>query len=351
MTRTIAIAACAALGVLLGAAPLHPAFASCADPRIFPAETLFVCTPGVHEACGGASWTFYAFPYHSEEWVPLVNSLEGVFWALGSGDPEPGAGNDSGTWIAEKWIDRRCALFGCGQTGCFWACTPPAIEGDWSGSPSVDGCIDLAGSSPAPDPLECMALLLGDQNGGKGFFALITGGGGEPFDLRGRCFAETASEPGFCWAQLARIPAPAVSRVVSRGLQGTDLLLRLPGRGAIDAGLFLDPLCDPDPLVGLRIYRRDVPPGAPAPVDRRVAAGWTEVTREPLPPGRPVGIRLACDAPSDVYLAASLVFDSGFETPYLSASSPAVRCAGRIRPRPELDLPGVGRQVFSLSSW
>ena len=38
------------------------------------------------------------------------------------------------------------------------------IWGDWNSSPSIDGCVDAAGSNPsALDPDQCMAVLLADH--------------------------------------------------------------------------------------------------------------------------------------------------------------------------------------------
>jgi hypothetical protein len=218
--------------------------------------------------------------------------MRGAFWRLGFGDPAPGAGADSGGYPAVEadggWLR--------------WLPEYPAfIDGSWSDG-RVDGCID----APATGP-KCMAILLGDHGGGTGYFAVLTA---EADASQNYSFVQAGGSP----IELAAIPKPTV--LSSSG--GNPLALTVNGPTIPSAGLYLDgPDCDSGIGVGYKIYRYASPPGAPVPQD---VESWEIASgAEPIPFGTQamVTLDLAC-GDWDYLLSASLVFDGGFETPYVS---------------------------------
>jgi hypothetical protein len=97
----------------------------------------------------------------------------------------------------------------------------------------------------------------------------------------------------------------------------------VPAPAGPEGGLYLDAECDAlAPLVGYRIYGRNVHDGVLA-VGRHVS-GWTALSPT-LPFGEPVTVGPQC-AGGVMLLAASIVFDSGYETNFLSANAAALPC-------------------------
>ncbi len=99
-----------------------------------------------------------------------------------------------------------------------------------------------------------------------------------------------------------------------------------------------DPSCGTTPIAGYRVYQQVAGPGQPVPVERRrvdgaPGAGWEPAVGGSGPPGEalPIGAGAQVTATDCVeggvlHLAAALVFDGGFETPFLSAGPPPVPC-------------------------
>jgi len=227
----------------------------------------------------------------------------GAFWRLGQGDPRVGLGSDNGTYPARSdagpaWTTHRSNR-------------PTWIEGYWSDG-RIDGCVEYP-----PDEPVCMAVLLGDVAYGGGHFVLLTA---RATDLGDHEFARPDGAP----IDLVAVPAPGLASAGPDGEGGTRLDLLAPN--VTDEGIHPDgPECDGALVVGYRIYLQVLPSLDPAPTDLNPAA-WEIAPGGEGPGGEPLPLDTGAVVITDVpfcqgwthYLALALVFDSGFEAPYLS---------------------------------
>lgn len=301
---------------MIVAASAVPAHAICVLPLsqetagTFCSVPSFVRTPGV--GYGG-----YYLSYATQD-------FRGDFWALGAGDPTVGAGVDNGSYVGypANYID---VFYGYAESWTPYFPYYPGlfIEGSWDGSENIDGRIDTL---PAP---RCMAILLGDQDAGSGYFALLTAEENAEGDFR-------FDQPNEASIWLVDVPSPDINFPTNIG----GVLEIDSGVAPVSsAGLYLDdPVCDADPVTGFRIYQQTVGQVDPAPVDRTrdnedPSSGWERAIGGQLPLGQPHPIGATptvtgsnCTAQGTLYLAASLVFESGFEVRYLSSNSAPVSC-------------------------
>ena len=292
----------AALVMALAAA--RGADASCVTARTFgtlnPALEAYsyVYTPGVcdqGEPCPGAS--------------SVTTGFLGAFWAIGHGDPIVGSGIDNGAFPAVA-----------GQPGALtdgWVKlndpAPAFVEGAWNADPGIDGCIDdVVGQ-------RCMALLGTDQDGAGGaFFVLLTA---EADGLENYHLERFGGAP----IQLASIPVPTVVSAVPSGPGTVEISVAGPAVGDVSEGLLLDPACPTEVVTGYRVYARSVDAGTASPTNRD-RGGWTALSPVPVPLGQSTLLPADCPVDQELYLAAALVFDSGFETSHVSADSTIVNC-------------------------
>ena len=255
-----------ALGAAAAAVAGMPAVASCLSSRRFENHTYI---------------------------YPSIRDGSVRFWALHSGSPAVGAGNDDGT-------------YGFLQDA-------PFIHGDWN-APGVDGCIDAAGASPTLDGDECMTVLFSTQDGGRGYYTLLS----RPMTVGGTTRIDPVPPPGFGDAFLTPIRRP---QIVGAQAQGSQVVLTLHDVGA-PGGEDLTPACTEGVVGGFSIFSKDVSPGASPPWDVAIASGWTPRTAV-MPRGGTIEVTLACAGGSEAILATGLHFDSGYATPYVSL--PTVR--------------------------
>ncbi len=290
------------------AASFAPARAGCPGNALLDAtQSYLVSNPDW--GCG--SFGCYA----SQSDAPVGPTIRGVFWQLGAGNPVVGQGNDSGTFTGgfgppDPWLKQVSASFPGGlyhypawvslKSGPNYNPGPPVT---WS-DPLVDGC-----GPTSPDICTCM--LLSDQWGGVGYFGML--------GAQASATLNTNLDPGTT-IRLGAIPAPQVIDPAADEVQQQmrfDLRVDPPLVGRFEKD---DCSC----TLGYRILAARTAPGAPAPVDR--VQGWSVL---PLTSGQPqpitpftdtVSVLVDCSDPllTDVYLAASLVGDSGFETPHVS---------------------------------
>ncbi len=306
------------VGILLSLGSTGLVQASCGAPRSFTSvedhlsKYSYIFTPG--------------FPFFD----PAIDSerstspeLDGVFWSFGGGDPSVSIGNDMGTFgpFAPTGSSGQYAAWiytgYSGPAGLYPALIyNPGGYNHWA-DPRIDGCIDLDGSDGLQlDPQQCMVVLLTDQANGSGYFALI----GESVQPSGNYFLNRAADNGPI--VLSAIPPPTIV-----GFVAGDVEIDIDFPAGPTDGLYLG--CEPsqnDSLpVGFRIYRQCVSSGNPAPLDRSIGSGWTGPVAEGTA-GSTVVVPLGC--PEDAYIAASLYFESGFETPVVSENTVACGCTG-----------------------
>jgi hypothetical protein len=296
------------LGLLLSVA--QPAQAECGLARLIrsisPTGFSYIQTPGVVPTIGTSS--------------SVTTGAAGSFWILGNGDPtaHPAGdeqGVDSGSWPAVEggygyyyygWV-----TFGLSPYAAY--AYSAAISGTWAADGRIDGC-------PDPVPNACIAVLISDQHDGVGYFAMIT----KARDLNGNYELTQAGNAPY---DLVQIPKLAIddSNTVSPSL--VSLLVTGPDAASLAAGLYLDGGC-PSPIAGYKVRAQNIPEGGGAPSDRARDA-WTEVSGT-VPLGTQTSVEVGCTGNTDVYLATSVVFDSGYELELVGENSTRVACGPTI---------------------
>jgi hypothetical protein len=298
--------------------------------------------PAAQAACGGTPlltthdgrasyiWTQDVFvpQYYGAGYPPLMypgnppvtSDFSGVFWALGTGDPTLGLGDDNGTHGSADWFYYNSypvySIYHAGQIFTNW------------GESTIDGCILNAGATNGLDGDECTCILLSDQDGADGYFAIasamVDGGGHTYFDMPGSDGNGNAGP-----IILVPIPRPFITLADTNfATRDVDLTVTI----APFAGGVYDRdgcACGPE---GFKVYQMLIPRGDPPPDDRDTAQ-WTEMAlagggAQPVTPfGSSVTVASTCGfANHDVYLAAQLVFDSGFGSAVVSRNSIRVEC-------------------------
>ena len=272
---------------------------------------------------GGASGSPVLTPGYCDAGPPcgsdigssVSSSFAGAFWMMGSGNPAVGAGVDNGAFPALEgpaggWVHHA-------------PLAPAFVQGSWAADARVDGCV---GDVPEP---RCMAMMLGDQRAGIGYFALLSAAAGPSNEFS---FVQPSEAP----IALATIPRPAIT--ATQLINPYTLIVSSVVRSVPPGGLYLDaPQCSTGAVVGYRIYQQITTRGGPAPVDRtrddgnpqtgwEVADGGAGPSGEPLPINSPTQVRVTCYTASDLFLATSYVFESGFETPFVSFNAPRILC-------------------------
>lgn len=300
------------LGLLLAVA--QPAQAECGFARLVRSiDTTgysYVATPGVTPTIGVIS--------------SVTNGAKGAFWILGNGNPTPHPagdelGADNGSWPAVEgsygyyyygWL-----TFGLSP----YAYYPysAAVSGTWAQDGRIDGC-------PDPIPNACIAILLNDELDGVGYFALIT----KARDANGNY---ELVQPGNAPYNMVQIPKLGIDGSTTIDATKVSLDVSGPDGAAIAAGLYLDPGC-PDPVAGYRVRSQGLAPGSNPPGSRAIG-DWTDVSpvdQNPIPLGTPDTVEVTCAGNTDVYLAASLLFDSNFELDLVGENSTRVACGPTI---------------------
>jgi hypothetical protein len=274
----------------------RPASATCASYIDF--GQLFA------ECGGGTTYCYVVSPG-----VNTADSILSSFWSLKNGHPTVGPGSDNGSWEgSEGWL----IPYGPGTY----------LAGSWSTSPEIDGCID--GSVPPGKPTEIMVVGLSDTDflGSHGYFAVAA--------VR----RDRLDTPQFDFAgglrtdiDLTLIPRPLVVSVERTPPESVIVGVDSPRQQDIQPGFFTDGTTSfGEAIVGYRLYRGDVEDYGPPPSDRHRTA-WTAVSGV-MPIGLPSFITIECRGQSRTYLAMALVFDSGFETGYVSENSVAISVCG-----------------------
>jgi len=288
------------------------AAASCSLPRhvssAVPGETTYsyVYTPGIDPASAPLG-------------TSVTGEFAGVFWALAYGDPAPGAGVDHGSWPALE-------LTGPGScTG--WTCfaqpgEPLYVWGSWF-ELRVDGCIDHV------PPGTCLVALFGDDDGWLSYFAAVAARV-DPNRM------VALGQPGGAPIELAAMPRAGITG----GMESTPGLFEISFASPVlpPEAFYLEASgCDAAVVTGYRIYQQlrrplDGPPPDRVRDDGDPVTGW-EIARglgniydEPIPFGSPATLLVDCPRDRNAYFATSIVFEGGFETPFVSQSSGAVDC-------------------------
>jgi hypothetical protein len=270
---------------------------------------------------------------------PVSPEFSGVFWALGTGDPATGLGDDNGTFSQDNWFYYYSPApnwYFAGEIDTSWAET------------GIDGCLDNAGATGMFDGDECTCILMSDQDGTDGYFAIasamVDGANDTYFDMPGSDGNGNAGP-----IILMPIPKPYITNTqVEPGTLHIDLTVTV---APFTAGVYAKDGCDCGP-VGFKVMSMTIPLGDPPPDDRN-ASLWTELEltggggQTVTPFGSSVTVRSNCGGGNnDVFLATGLVFDSGFAPSVVSINSTRIECgpnlANPLEMREERQLPRAG---------
>ncbi|HZN54334.1 MAG TPA: hypothetical protein VFB67_03360 [Candidatus Polarisedimenticolaceae bacterium] len=233
-------------------------------------------------------------------------STIGSFWALGFGNPALYAGVDNGSFADEDgWIGRFP-----GYT---------YLSGDWAVTYEIDGCIH--GKVAPGKSAEIMVTEFSDRSndGDHAYFAAAAvvrhPAAIEQFDFAtglGRNIV------------LAEIPKPGIASSQLVGPHQIEIVVPGPTASQIALGFFSDGSATVnDVIAGYRVYGHSWASGSPLP-DRRRDAGWIPLSGT-VPIGVAATVIVECTQ-HYAFLALSIVYDSGFESAYVSQPSTVIAC-------------------------
>ncbi len=234
--------------------------------------------------------------------VSGVASFRGSFWALGSGDPEIGLGDDNGSDLATgnvgpyyfDWVH-----FFQGR---------PYLAGAWSNF-GVDGCIDNT-----PNPMRtAIGITDADAPGAeaRGYVAFLC-------VTRDWLYNYDFSFNGTN-VSLVSIPRPSVTESSPSGASAIRFTVAGPSPAAVSSALRTDGSCGTttDLVTGYKVYSQVRPRASGPALDRSRSSGWNFASG-PAPLGQDATFMVSHAPDTIVSLAISLVFDSGFETAHVS---------------------------------
>lgn len=218
-------------------------------------------------------------------------SLQGSFWALGSGSVTVGGGNDNGPADDTVWTLPYGSNF--------------YILGDWAAGSNFDGCIDVGAVSTQAQ----VAAFHDTSADGKTGYMGIACVARDPGDAEGQQFDYDEIGRDF---DLVAIPTPNITNTV---VSGSQVLVTLgpPSFGAV----YTDgsSLCNSATLItGYRVHTATVSAGSGDPATR-TGATWAGVATVSGAGGTSF-TTTACNTTEnkEVYVALSPIYDSNFES-------------------------------------
>ncbi|MCP3979205.1 MAG: hypothetical protein GY716_07710 [bacterium] len=287
-----------ALGVVL-CATAGPLEASCAN--FAPLSSIPLVGPRSYIWTEELFEPTYDFPPYVLDYTPPFSpAIRGVWWRLGTGNPDLGAGDDSGNFNFIAANDLY--FYGPGAYGSYFGGN---FFSGWGASFSIDGCIG---------PGNCTCLLFVDVTADDTFLALVGARANlsesTEFDLPGSDGSGNAAP-----IILRKLDKPTIVHT-ERNPDTLDLDLIAvkvgPPRGIYDTGP-----CACAEGASFRIYGMLLPRGSPPPDSRNLSSGWALMktaagTDQPSTlVGKGVALRSACGASDhDLYLAALIEFNT-----------------------------------------
>jgi hypothetical protein len=303
--------------LVLAALAAPPAEAACALARLITGfnvstgERSYIHTPGVCPGGGGTC----APPYY----FSVTGAIRGDFWGVGYGDPFAvlsGIDNGSfdvgtfGTYIDPDngWITSSDFYY------------PAEINTSWASAGTIDGCIDsIIGQ-------RCTAILLSDKVGDQSFFAFIT----EAANVGGNYIFTRAGG-----APVTLAPVPNVGITGSTRLGPTQVQLTIaPPFGASPGpaeGFYLDSACaGVGTPTGWRVRSQSAPGHGNASPTGRDVANWGTSLGTATNFGSSQTVTASCTGDQDIWLAYTILYDSGLELSYVGGNSSRVECGANL---------------------
>ena len=315
----------AALLLLLAVAS-QPVQAACAFPGILAttesaSAASQIMTADFYAASAPSPYG-YAGAFYAYNIPPFdAASLEGSWWAIGTGNPAFGAGDDNGTFDAARWIQ---VYSGAGPGGTFYY--GGYFATGWGATAEVDGCINN-------NTTGCTCILLTTNGPGEPpRFALLGAQGNSNFDA-------FFNLPGNAPIVLADLPTPVI-QTSSRDVNN-DLTL---GVGVTDAsaGVYQQDMCNC--ALSFRVREIVQARGLEPPMDRDSAA-WDGAANPVDAVDASSSVFSSCGATdTDVWLATELVVDpasaGGFASPVVSDLGTRIECGPNVAdPKPVKERP------------
>lgn len=253
--------------------------------------------------------------------------MTGFWWNMLTGVPAVASGNDNGSWTITGDVDAGDWMFdvGGGRMVPF---------GTWGQTDKIDGCYST--QAGFAESVNIMAVF--DQGAGVGYHAAVgvmrTPWWADEWDYS---LSEGGAHDGMD-KPLMPIVKPYVVASDKNTVPGS-VILTLDGL-TVDGveGVYHDSLVSSANIVkGVKLYAIN----AAAPPTDRTRAAWGTAVATYLFDGVDETVTLAC-ASGTWYLAYSIVYDSTFESPYVSANSTPINCD------PTLAEPGDGKKFRLL---
>jgi hypothetical protein len=323
--------------LLLLAAAVQPVLASCGSATILGTASSatsksFIWTEGQFAPQYYPGYAPFAYT------TPWTSNFAGQWWAVGTGDPAPGAGDDSNTWTVDRWA----YYYGPGYYGSFFG---GEIAGGWGQASQIDGCI-------LNNPTGCTCILLTDQvGGGASAFALLSG----QRDATGNTYYDQPGNDGAGNAGPIILAATPNATIVNTARNGSGVNLGVTVAPPT-AGIYEKDGCNCAAGLSFRVRALELPTGS-APPDTRDVANWPVLDAALTPVGGIANVSALCDtaASVDLYVTSELVFDpasgGGFSGGIVSANSSRITCGANptladpvdVRPRTRPDKPMTPR--------
>ena len=338
--KKISIATVVGLLVAVVGAPVK---AGCPGSQLLDATFQYLVSnpnwggAGGSATCGGGPPLAGFGCYASESGPPVSSAMKGVYWAVGSGNPAIGLGNDNGNFrggfaAGDFWIKQKNGTFVGGvyhypawislNLGDNNVVGPPVT---WS-SPDADGC------GPANPPASvCTCMLITDEWAGAGYFATLCAASNPLGNTR----FDTGGGSAFV---LKPIPRPLITSSVRDTLSGDVTLSVGAGNAGIPdsaaEGVYTSDSCGTG-LQGFRVFGAVVPRGgSPTP------GQFVELPRADGSPqgntgyGAQVAVKADCNPASeqDLFLAVQMVGEGAtpFKSGVLSQPSGRVPCGSNL---------------------
>lgn len=262
-----------------------------------------------------------------------ASRMGGAYWALDLGNPAPGVGVDNGAWGP---VNATIPWLRINATGAY-------LLGFWCDDPAIDGCIE---GPPVPQPAK-MVLLVTDADppapAARSYFAIACVQKNVNSNYNFGNVAGTIID-------LKRIPKPVIAGA-SHWPDNHAILVLTVAPPVLPSAVYTDGACAPAAsrlVTGYEILLRAIPRGDPPPGDRsRATGGWVDAAFASL--GAGATITISCLSDDDVYLATSLVFNSGFQTDVVSENSTRVECGPNVADRPPSPVHRRGRPRGTLT--